>query len=152
MHPKTPQSVVRWHDHINDEDWENLCDGCGVCCMHKYEDEDTGAIMITSIACGLFDAGRCACSNYVQRREKVPSCMDIRHIPDAHMSWLPETCAYRLTFEGQPLPPWHHLISGYRETVHEVGISMRDKSTPETEVLEETWRSYVQHMPDEDGS
>ncbi|MDX8383487.1 MAG: YcgN family cysteine cluster protein [Ghiorsea sp.] len=132
-----------WHAHISDEEWEGLCDGCGVCCMHKYEDEDTGAIMITSIACGLFDTGLCRCKNYTERFEKVPNCMDLRDIPEQHLQWLPETCAYRLTYEGKPLPDWHYLNSGSRETVHEVGISMRDACTPESEVLEEQWCAYV---------
>jgi len=135
--------IKRWHSHISEEDWESLCDGCGLCCMHKFEDEDTGEILQTNVACKLFEADVCRCAQYVKRFEQVPDCLDIRAMKDIEMVWLPKTCAYRLTFEEKPLPEWHHLLTGSKSTVHDMGISMQNKCVPESAVREEDMLDYV---------
>ncbi|MDQ6955146.1 MAG: YcgN family cysteine cluster protein [Mariprofundaceae bacterium] len=129
---------------LNQSEWESLCDGCGQCCMHKFEDEDTLEILTTDIACRLFDADRCCCKDYQQRLQKVSGCLDIRHFKPEHYVWLPEACAYRLRFEGKPLLPWHPLISGDRLSVHKAGISMRQRCVSEDDVPEEHWPDHIQ--------
>ena len=120
-------------DQLNREEWESLCDGCGKCCLHKLEDEATGKVFGTNVACKLLDRESCRCSNYKGRKAFVPDCVRLtaRLVPE--LPWLPSTCAYRLRSEGKPLPDWHHLISGSRETVHEAGISVRGWTVSENE-------------------
>jgi len=132
-----------WHSDINEEAWEALCDGCGKCCMHKFEDEDTGEILRTNVACKLFESKTCRCTKYEQRFELVADCLNIRHMKDEEMFWLPETCAYRLTFEGKPLPKWHPLNSGRPESVGQAGHSMSNLSISELDVEEEDIVDYI---------
>jgi uncharacterized cysteine cluster protein YcgN (CxxCxxCC family) len=132
-----------WHSHINEADWEALCDGCGKCCMHKFEDEDTGEILRTNVACKLFEADTCRCTQYPQRFEMIPDCLDIRKLADDEIVWLPETCAYRLTFEGKPLPTWHPLNSGKTSSVGQAGHSMSGLSVSELDVAEEDRMDYI---------
>jgi uncharacterized cysteine cluster protein YcgN (CxxCxxCC family) len=110
---------------MSGQEWEALCDGCGLCCLVKLEDEDTGDIYNTSVACRLLDIDHCRCSDYQHRFEKAPMCTAITADTVADMNWLPETCAYRRLFFRQPLPDWHHLITGDKNSVHEAGISAR---------------------------
>lgn len=110
---------------LNRAEWEALCDGCGKCCLHKLEDEETGKIYRTNVACRLLNRESGLCSDYKNRRAFVPDCVQLRPELVSQLDWLPGTCAYRRVDEGRPLPAWHYLISGDREAVHEVGASVR---------------------------
>lgn len=112
-------------------EWESLCDGCGKCCLEKLEDEDTGEIVFTNVACRLLDLGTCRCSNYAQRMHFVLECVKLNARNIAELKWIPRTCAYRLLSEGKDLAWWHPLVSGDPETVHDAGISVRGRVIPE---------------------
>jgi uncharacterized cysteine cluster protein YcgN (CxxCxxCC family) len=111
--------------------WEALCDGCGKCCLHKVEDEDTGRIYPTNVACKLLDVTTALCSDYKHRRAYVPDCLRLTQGKIADYFWLPSTCAYVLRDTGQSLPAWHYLVSGSRDTIHEAGISVKGRALSE---------------------
>ena len=115
------------------EEWESLCDHCGRCCLNKLEDEDTGALALTSAACNLLDLNTCRCTQYAQRKQYVPECVNLKQ-QFADYKWLPETCAYRLLNHGKPLPEWHPLITGRPESVKEAGIAVSDFAVKESSV------------------
>ncbi len=108
------------------EEWEALCDGCGKCCLHKLEDEDTEEVCYTNIACKLLNTETCQCNNYQNRKQEVPECLVLTVEDIASFHWLPSTCAYRLLAEGKPLLPWHPLLSD-ANTLHTENISVKDK-------------------------
>lgn len=120
-------------ESLSRSEWEALCDGCGKCCLHKIEDYDSGEVQATNVACKLLDRFSCRCSNYRGRRAFVPDCIRLTPEAVAKLPWLPGTCAYRLRSEGKPLPDWHYLISGDRESVHEAGMSARGWTVSEDE-------------------
>jgi uncharacterized cysteine cluster protein YcgN (CxxCxxCC family) len=117
---------------LSRSEWESLCDGCGKCCLHKVEDEDNGRIWPTNVACKLLDLKTAQCKDYRNRRAYVPDCLRLTPRLAAELEWLPDTCAYRLRANGDPLPAWHYLISGDRQAVHAVGASVVGKAISET--------------------
>lgn len=111
--------------------WEALCDGCGKCCLNKVEDEDTGRIYPTNVACKLLDLDTCRCADYRNRKAIVPECLRLTPRDIDNFVWLPSTCAYVLRAAGEPLPEWHYLVSGSRETIHDAGMSVRHRAISE---------------------
>lgn len=121
---------------MSKEEWESLCDGCALCCLQKLEDEETGDIYFTDIACKLLDTDACRCTDYANRAKLVASCLVLSVDEPEAFDWLPGTCAYRLLAEGEDLPEWHPLICGDPDSVHEAGISARGKCTSETKTAQ----------------
>jgi len=124
-------------------EWESLCDGCGLCCLVRFEDEDTGEIVPTRVHCRLFDSEGCRCTNYGQRRRHVPDCIKLTpHNIDA-LPWMPASCAYRRLHEGKTLPLWHPLVTGDPESVHAAGsrCAARRSARPLSKTPTTPWTS-----------
>ncbi len=135
-------------EELNRVEWESLCDGCGRCCLVKLEDEDSGAVHFTDIACKLFDSANCRCKDYARRLKKVPDCIGLTPAKVRALGWLPPSCAYRLVAEGRDLPWWHPLVSGSQTTVHEAGISVRGRvSIRENEVEPDDYPRHIVAWP-----
>jgi uncharacterized protein len=133
---------------MTSHEWESLCDRCGRCCLVKLEDEDTGEIFKTDIACRLFDAGACSCSAYANRTRRVADCIVLTPEMVRSLPWLPQTCAYRLVAEGKPLASWHPLLSGSADSVHEAGISVKNRTRGSERSVK--LRDYADHIVDWD--
>ena len=114
------------------EEWESLCDNCGKCCLHKLEDEDTGKIVFTSVACKLIDLKTCRCTRYAERTRLVADCLDLKQNDFTRYDWLPATCAYRLLNDGKELPVWHPLRSGAAASVKKAGASISSYASKES--------------------
>lgn len=133
---------------LTQKEWEALCDGCGKCCLNKLEDEDTGEVALTRVACRLLDDSTCRCAQYDIRHHFIPECIVLKPDNlDTHAYWMPKTCAYRLLWEGKPLYDWHPLISGTAESVHEAGVSVRDMTVSEFETPIEEWEDHIIEEP-----
>lgn len=126
-----PRFWERPIDSLNRDEWEALCDGCGNCCLHKAEDEDTGVVYMTNVACKLLDLDSARCSDYPNRKRKVPDCLRLTPKLALTLDWLPDTCAYRLRADALPLPDWHYLVCGDPQAVHTAGISVRGRAIGE---------------------
>ncbi len=135
---KSKEAAPFWEtktlSEMTKREWESLCDGCGKCCLHKYEYEDTGEIDHTNVACRYLDLNKCNCTQYKRRHELVDDCIALSAKMVGNLSWLPVTCAYRRLDEGKTLPKWHPLITGDPDSVRRAGISVGGKIISEDDV------------------
>jgi uncharacterized cysteine cluster protein YcgN (CxxCxxCC family) len=125
-----------WRDkpleELSKREWELLCDGCGLCCLHKLDyTQDGGGIVYTEVACRLLDIESCRCMQYKARRQYVPDCISLTPKLIKSIIWLPKSCAYRRLSEGRDLPRWHPLLTGNPDSVHKAKRSVRGRVIPE---------------------
>lgn len=122
-----------WKTHslfeLTDDEWEALCDGCGVCCLVKYlDDDDPRFTEYTDVACQLLDTATGHCSNYAQRKHFVPDCICLTPQMIKDMMWLPRHCAYKRLYLGQTLPHWHYLVAdqqSHDQAIKKLGVAGR---------------------------
>jgi len=128
---------------MSEEQWEALCDGCAKCCLVKLQDDDTEEVFYTNVSCKLLNEESCRCKDYSQRLKRVPECLDLNLKNIHQFDWLPNTCAYRLVYEGKELPDWHPLVSGNTNSVHDAGISVKGKVVGQNFVHEDALEDHI---------
>jgi uncharacterized cysteine cluster protein YcgN (CxxCxxCC family) len=98
-------------------------------------------VRFTAGACRLLDLDCVRCSDYANRHVRVPDCLRLSPESDAIFAQLPNSCSYRMLWEGRPLAPWHPLVSGDPESLRCAGLSVWGKVICEAEAdLEELER------------
>ena len=116
---------------MSEQEWESLCDGCGLCCQVTEEDEDTGELTLTNTACSYLCLNSHSCKDYQNRQKNVDNCVKVTPQNISELYWLPRTCGYKLVENGHNLPDWHPLICGDKNRVHTHGPSMMDELVSE---------------------
>lgn len=132
---------------MSNAQWESLCDGCAKCCLVKLQDPDTDEIAYTNAACKLLDCETCRCKDYENRKSLVPDCVVLTPQNLEDLTWMPSTCAYRKLRDGEELPFWHPLVSGYDASVHEAGVSAKGKAVTEVGIPLEDLHNHIVDWP-----
>ncbi len=128
---------------LSAEEWESLCDGCARCCLIKLEEEASGRVHYTGLACDLLDLETCRCTRYPERHSLVKDCIDFSADVVDSLTWLPRSCAYRRVAEGRGLAEWHPLVSGFADSVHRAGVSVRGRVVPAGSVHDDEFEEHL---------
>ena len=62
---------------LSDQEWENICDRCGKCCLVTLQDEESGEIYHTNILCRHYNTETMCCDVYANRFKVVPECIKL---------------------------------------------------------------------------
>lgn len=148
---------------MNEKEWEAICDGCAKCCLHKFIDDDVDTpqttaelregeqLIFSKIVCDLLNLKTCSCSQYSQRTQLVPECVQLTKDNLETVFYMPNSCSYRRLHEGRGLPSWHPLLNkGKKAKMHKAGMSVRGKVIPESQVDPEDFEQYFVEWPDDD--
>jgi uncharacterized cysteine cluster protein YcgN (CxxCxxCC family) len=85
---------------MNSDEWEQLCDGCGLCCLVRIQDDDTDEIYDTNVICKHYDCSKAQCSSFSTRTSIKEGCVQLTPDLVEEFDWLPDSCAYRTLLRG----------------------------------------------------
>ena len=105
------------------DEWDAICLKCGKCCVLKSF--DSGMIGFSNRVCDGMDMKTARCTRYAKRICSDCAKVDLNLLRD-QPELLPETCAYRLLYEGKGLPNYHPLITGDENSVRKAKQSVLD--------------------------
>ena len=78
----------------------------------------------------------------------MADCVELTKENLSGLKWLPQSCAYRLLNEGKDLYWWHPLVSGDPNSVHEAGVSVKDRVVEEKDAFD--LEDFIVTWPDEE--
>ena len=130
-------------DQFTKKEWEALCDRCGKCCLIKLEDIDNSEIYYTNVSCKLLCTKTAKCSSYSNRKEIVKDCVKLSYKNLELLNWMPNTCSYKLIYEGKDLPYWHYLVTGDLKKMIKEKVSIRGKVINEKKVKKKDLHNYI---------
>ena len=81
------------------QEWEDICQHCGRCCLLKLQDDETDEIYYTNVICRYYDIEKNICTIYDKRCDLVPECLKLTPQNVDKLPWMPKVCAYRRLFD-----------------------------------------------------
>lgn len=119
---------------FTEREWELICDGCAKCCRFQFEDEEAKQLLQTDVVCGLLDLKTCQCTDYPNRKTRVPDCIQITPENILELNWMPDSCSYRQLALGNGLADWHPLVTGQADSTITSGQSVQGRVVSANEV------------------
>ena len=81
----------------------------------------------------------------------MPSCVKLTKENLKDIFFMPQSCSYRRLYEGRGLASWHPLLNGgSKDMMHQLGISVRDKTVKDCDVDLDDFDLYVAEWPTRD--
>jgi len=142
VNSRQPFWRIKKLENFSEEEWEQVCCRCGLCCLIKLQDDVTEEVFYTKIICHLFDKKQRVCTEYENRCRLVPQCLKLSLQNIDKLAWMPKKCAYRILFETGDLPDWHPLKNKAEIPDLPKGL------VSDMEVDEQEWEDYI--VEDED--
>lgn len=87
-------------EELDKEQWEAICEQCGLCCFEKIEDE-RGRIFFTSTPCRYLDIETRQCKIYEKRFKICPECVQLTPELVKDLKWLHRSCGYKKALRRQ---------------------------------------------------
>ena len=134
-------------DEFSQEEWERLCDFCGLCCLYKLHDESDNTLDYTNVACEKLDLNTGHCSIYNERQGFRSDCLKVTPIEVMIPTFVPKSCAYLLIHQGKDLPDWHPLVTGDPFSASKAGKSVREIGISQEEIDMDKIEDYVLPEP-----
>jgi len=130
-------------DQLDEKQWESICDACAQCCAHKLQDEENEEVFLTNVVCQYLDTEQCQCRVYEDRNKLVPDCIQVTPDNAKALTWMPDTCGYKLLAQGKSLPDWHPLNTGDALSTQKANMTIKNKVICEKDIDMDDLEDYL---------